>query len=45
MSTVEELESAIKELPTNDYVRLREWFSERDNEQLDNQIEKDSESV
>ncbi len=38
MKTVEEIENAIEALPANDYIRLREWLSEKDNEQWDNQI-------
>ena len=44
MSTVEEIETAIESLPKEEYARLREWFSERDWEKWDKQIEADSES-
>lgn len=44
MSTVEEILRSIESLPEDDYVRLREWFSERDWEKWDRQIETDSES-
>jgi len=43
MSTVEEILRSIESLPEKDYVRLREWFSERDWEKWDRQIETDSE--
>ncbi len=44
MSTVEEIETAIESLPKEEYARLREWFSDRDWEKWDKQIEADSES-
>ena len=44
MSRVEELQSAIASLPPEDYVRLRQWFAERDWEQWDRQVEEDAES-
>jgi hypothetical protein len=44
MSKVEEIQAAIKALSENEYSRLRRWFSERDWEKWDNQIEADSES-
>ena len=39
MSTVEEIKSAISALSREDYVRLREWFSSKDREQRDKEIE------
>ena len=42
MSTVEEIKSAISALSKEDYIHLRKWFSEKDWEQWDKEIEKDS---
>jgi len=42
MSSVEEIKSAIASLSQEDYTRLRDWFSERDWEKWDEEIEKDS---
>ena len=44
MSTVEEIKSAISTLSREDYLHLREWFSEKDWEQWDKEIERDSAS-
>lgn len=44
MSKVEEIEAAIESLPEEEYVRLRKWFSEKDWEKWDRQIEADSEA-
>ncbi len=44
MSKIEEIEAAIESLPEDEYVRLRRWFSEKDWEKWDRQIEADSES-
>lgn len=44
MSTVTEIKTAIEELPENDFVQLRQWFSEKDWQKWDKQIEMDSES-
>jgi len=44
MTKVQEIQAAIETLPHEDYVRLRQWFSERDWENWDRQIEADSES-
>jgi len=44
MTRVQEIQVAIESLPREEYVRLREWFSERDWEQWDKQIEADSRS-
>lgn len=42
MSSVEEIKSAIASLSQEDYARLRDWFSERDWEKWDEEVEKDS---
>ncbi|MCZ7573322.1 MAG: DUF3431 domain-containing protein [Ardenticatenaceae bacterium] len=44
MTKVQEIQAAIESLPREDYVRLRQWFSERDWEEWDKQIEADSEA-
>lgn len=44
MPTIEEIEAAIESLPKEEYGRLRDWFSERDWEKWDKQIESDSKS-
>jgi len=44
MSKVDEIKVAIEALPEEDYVQLRQWFSEKDWEKWDRQIEEDSES-
>jgi hypothetical protein len=44
MSTVEEIKSAISALSKEDYLHLREWFSEKGWEQWDEEIQKDSSS-
>lgn len=44
MSKVEEIEAAIESLSAEEYVRLRKWFSEKDWEKWDRQIEADSEA-
>ena len=44
VAKVEEIQVAIESLPYQEYVRLRQWFSERDWEKWDRQIEADSES-
>jgi hypothetical protein len=41
---LEEIQVAIESLPHEEYIRLRQWFSERDWEKWDRQIEADSES-
>jgi len=43
MSKVEEIEAVIESLSKEEYIRLRKWFSERDWEKWDRQIEVDSE--
>ena len=42
MSTITEIQQAILALTENDYVRLRQWFSELDWKKWDEQIEADS---
>jgi hypothetical protein len=44
MSRVEEIEKAIDALPEEEYIQLRQWFSERDWHKWDQQIEADSKS-
>ena len=44
MEKVEDIQAAIESLPEDEYVRLRSWFSEKDWEKWDRQIEVDSES-
>ncbi len=44
MSNVAEIKTAIEVLPEEDYVQLRQWFSEKDWQRWDRQIEADSES-
>ena len=44
MSTIEEIQSAISSLSSEDYARLRQWFIDKDWEQWDQQIEEDSAS-
>ena len=42
MSKVDELKEAIKSLPEDEYIQLRQWFSERDWQKWDEQIYEDS---
>ena len=44
IAQVEELQVAIESLPYQEYIRLMQWFSERDWKKWDRQIEADSES-
>jgi hypothetical protein len=44
MSKVDEIKNAIESLPENEYVILRQWFSKKDWEKWDQQIETDSKS-
>ena len=44
MTNVEEILSSIEALSREEFNHLREWFYERDRENWDKQIEKDSES-
>lgn len=39
---IEEIQAAIETLPQESYAQLRQWFSERDWEQWDQQIVADS---
>lgn len=41
MSTVTEIERAIEQLPPEEFVRLRDWFAERDSARWDQQFESD----
>ena len=41
---IDEIKTAIESLPETDFVKLREWFSEKDWGKWDRQIERDSES-
>jgi len=43
MTKIQEIQAAIESLPHEEYVRLRQWFLERDWEEWDKQIEIDSE--
>ena len=42
MSRVDEIKQAIDTLPEQDYILLRQWFSERDWQKWDTQIAADS---
>ncbi|HEX4139755.1 MAG TPA: hypothetical protein VHY09_05365, partial [Candidatus Methylacidiphilales bacterium] len=42
MSTVDEIEAAINNLPPQDFARVRDWLLERDNRLWDKQIEEDA---
>ena len=42
MSALEEIKSAISALSKEDYIHLREWLSEKEWEQWDKEIERDS---
>jgi hypothetical protein len=44
MIKVQEIQAAIESLPREEYVRLREWFLERDWTEWDKQIERDSDA-
>ncbi|MCL4512159.1 MAG: hypothetical protein M1470_14050 [Bacteroidetes bacterium] len=44
MSKVIELEKAIESLDEAEYIQLRRWFSERDWDKWDRQIETDSDA-
>jgi hypothetical protein len=44
MTRVQQIQEAIEALPREEYVRLRNWFAERDWKQWDRQIEEDSEA-
>ena len=42
MSTVDEIEAAISNLPPQDFARVRDWLLERDSERWDKQIAEDA---
>ena len=42
MSTVDEIEEAIRKLPEKDLVALRDWFAKFDAEAWDRQFERDA---
>lgn len=42
MSTVDQIEAAISQLPPHDFVRVRDWLLERDNHLWDKQMEEDA---
>lgn len=44
MLKVNEIKAAIESLPEEEYAQLRQWFSERDWQKWDRQIESDSET-
>ncbi len=44
MSKVEELEKAIDALAEEEYIQLRKWFSEKDWQKWDRQLEADARS-
>ena len=44
MLKLDEIKASIDALPDNEYVQLRRWFSEKDWQKWDAQIEADSES-
>jgi len=44
MTELEEIKEAVKTLNKEEYIQFRQWFSERDWEQWDDQITKDSDS-
>lgn len=41
MSTLEQIEAAILTLPSEEFVRLRQWFFELDYQRWDEQLEQD----
>ncbi|MCE9553598.1 MAG: hypothetical protein K8T91_09540 [Planctomycetes bacterium] len=42
MSNVDEIKAAIEALPAPEFAQLRNWFSEKDWEKWDRQLEEDS---
>ncbi|MFQ5638159.1 MAG: hypothetical protein ACE5IR_09225 [bacterium] len=42
--SIDEIKTAIESLPEKDYVELRQWFSEKDWQNWDRQIEEDAKS-
>ncbi|MBW4635324.1 MAG: hypothetical protein KME30_26555 [Iphinoe sp. HA4291-MV1] len=41
MSNLEQIESAILSLPSNDFEKLRQWFFDLDYQRWDEQLERD----
>lgn len=44
MTTVEQIQTAIKSLSSKEYTRLKHWFTEREWQSWDRKIEMDSEA-
>ena len=44
MSTVEQIEAAIRQLPREDFFRLHEWMRDRFDDEWDREIEEDARS-
>jgi hypothetical protein len=44
MSKINEIQTAIEALSDDEYIKLRQWFSEKDWQKWDDQIKEDSES-
>ena len=44
MTQVDRVKADIKQLPHEDFIRLRDWIAEVDSQQWDKQIEEDSQS-
>ncbi len=44
MSKVDDIKVEIESLPERDFIQLRQWFSEKDWQKWDRQIEEDSKS-
>jgi hypothetical protein len=44
MAQIDQIKAEIETLTPTDFIRLREWFAEKDWQQWDRQIEKDSAS-
>jgi hypothetical protein len=44
MSTLEQIEAAIEQLPREDFFRLHEWIQDRFDDAWDKQIEEDARS-
>lgn len=44
MLKLDEIKASIESLPEDEFVQLRQWFSEKDWQKWDGQIEADSES-
>ena len=41
MTEIEEIEARVRDLPSEDFARFRDWFHEFENELWDRQIESD----